>query len=324
MPAGFIQASGCMGMPAKATGAHRHICALAILTKGPSMGPRKIPALPYAGRLAALSTMHQKERAIAPVMRQTCSMVLTVPTGLDTDALGTFSGEIPRAGSMLEAATAKARLAMEATGLPVGLASEGSYGPHPDLPWVPAGLELLVLVDDTRGLVIAEQIIDDAPVFFHAVTSSPSAIADYLARIGFGRNGVIVKPNDGKAQPVKGIVRHDLLAEAIRQCAAASADGKALVQTDMRAHMNTRRMEILGGLARRLARRLNSLCPACHAPGFGVVVSGPGLACAWCGEPTTVASGHIQGCAACHYRDFIPRRDGQARADPRHCLHCNP
>ena len=42
---------------------------------------------------------------------------------------------------------------LEIGGLALGLASEGSYGPHPVVPFVPSGLELLVLVDE--GIVVA-------------------------------------------------------------------------------------------------------------------------------------------------------------------------
>ena len=56
----------------------------------------------------------------------------------------------------------------------------------------------------------------------------------------------------------------DALAAAIGQAAAKSANGRAFLQTDMRAHMNPRRMEIIAGLAARLAQRLRRR--GSHAP----------------------------------------------------------
>jgi hypothetical protein len=103
---------------------------------------------PYAGRRIALATMHGKDSAIAPPLRLRVGADLVVPVGLDTDALGTFTGEIERKGTMREVAIAKARLGMVATGLQLGLASEGSYGPHSSVPFMAAGVELLALVDD--------------------------------------------------------------------------------------------------------------------------------------------------------------------------------
>ncbi|MFN2288745.1 MAG: DUF6671 family protein, partial [Chromatocurvus sp.] len=116
-------------------------------------------ATPYTGRRIALATMHRKEVVIAPPMKRVLGAELVVPAGLDTDALGTFSGEIPRQGTMGDVAVAKARMGMVAAGLGIGLASEGSFGPHPEIPVVAVGRELLVLVDDERGLVVFESLI---------------------------------------------------------------------------------------------------------------------------------------------------------------------
>jgi len=65
-------------------------------------------------------------------------MRVVVPAGLDTDGLGTFTGEVERPAPPRETALLKARLAIETTGLPRALASEGSFGPHPALGFVPA------------------------------------------------------------------------------------------------------------------------------------------------------------------------------------------
>jgi hypothetical protein len=152
---------------------------------------------PYSGLHAVLATMHGKEAAIAPVLQSRLGLTIRTAPHLDTDALGTFTGEIPRAGTIREAAVAKARLGMEATGLPIGLASEGSYGPHPHIPFVPGGVELMVLVDDTRGIVVAEHLIDDAPTFAHIFAKVGADITPFLARIGFPDHALIVRPTEG-------------------------------------------------------------------------------------------------------------------------------
>jgi hypothetical protein len=51
---------------------------------------------------------------------------------------------------------------MVATGLPIGIASEGSYGPHPHVPLMARGIGLMVLVDDTRGIVASEVMVEHA------------------------------------------------------------------------------------------------------------------------------------------------------------------
>ena len=74
--------------------------------------------------------MHRKEEAIAPALMSALGLLVEPTAGLDTDQLGTFSGEIPRSGTMLEVAVRKARLGMSVMGLPLGLASEGTFGPR--------------------------------------------------------------------------------------------------------------------------------------------------------------------------------------------------
>lgn len=85
---------------------------------------------PCCRRQASLATKHSKERAIARPLRFALGLDIAATPDLDTDLLGTFSGEVPRVGTALEVCKRKARLGMAGTGLPFGLASEGSFGPH--------------------------------------------------------------------------------------------------------------------------------------------------------------------------------------------------
>jgi len=282
---------------------------------------------PYAGCVAALATMHGKEQAIAPPFSGRLEVEMSVPPALDTDRLGTFTGEVPRPGSIDETAVAKARLGMDITGLQLGAASEGSYGPHPQMPFAPAGFECMVLVDDRREIVIREHLLDTAPVYASVETASVDAIGKYLDKIRFPSHAVIVQPNSpGEAGPAfhKGLRDGAALSAAIQASRRLSEDGLALVSTDMRAHLNPTRMRTLSRLAHNLVERIATLCPACGAPGHGKVDVEKGLPCAWCDRPTERVAREVFGCVDCEHRDVRPRSDGMDRADPGHCAHCNP
>lgn len=280
---------------------------------------------PYRGQRAVLTTMHGKEAVIAPVLRKRLGLAVVTASALDTDALGTFSGEVPRAGTMLKAAVAKARLGMAESGLTIGIASEGSYGPHPHVPFVAGGIELMVLVDDIRGIVVTEHLVEDAPVFDHAFARTSEELEPFLERIGFPRHAVIVKPSmDAAGTVYKGLRRNGELAAAVSACASLSRDGRALVHTDMRAHMNPTRMDSIRRLASALADRLAQLCPICTAPGYGQVDAESGLPCEDCGAPSIMIRHRVFGCVACDHRERRPRPDGRAYADPGHCPLCNP
>jgi len=111
--------------------------------------PIRAPRIgPYRGRQAVLATMHGKEAAVQPPFRDCLGLSVWTPPGLDTDALGTFTGETRRLGTITKTALVKARLGMAAASASIAIASEGSYGPHPHMPFVAVGIEIMVLVDD--------------------------------------------------------------------------------------------------------------------------------------------------------------------------------
>lgn len=282
---------------------------------------------PYAGARAVLATMHGKEAAIAPVFLDWLGLNVELAPNLDTDVLGTFTGERLRAGTMREAAIAKARLGMVATGLPIGLASEGSYGPHPTLPFAAGGIELMVLVDDVLGIVASEYLIEDVPAYHHTFAETIDRLAPFLDRVGFPSHGVIVKPAQGRLEvaPIyKGLRSRPELARAILECAGHSPDKRALIQSDMRAHMNPTRMETLRRLALLFTERLATPCPGCGMPGYGQLDIEIGLPCEVCGAPNTLLKHRVFGCVACAHREQRLSLGGITGASPKYCPQCNP
>lgn len=182
------------------------------------------------------------------------------------------------------------------------------------------------LVDDERGIVVHESAIAESMSFDHLVVSPGDALAPFLGRIGFPAHGLVVRPNAGEPTVAlaKGIVELDSLACAITEAAAVSPDGRARLETDMRAHLNPTRMKSLATLADRLARRLATSCPGCGAPGFGRTGTRGGLLCETCGAPTEMIAAELFGCSACDYVEERPRFDGLQRAPTQHCPECNP
>jgi len=275
----------------------------------------------FFGRCAVLATMHGKEQAIAPVFLAALNLSVFPARGLDTDVLGTFSGEIPRCGTILETAVAKARLGMDPMGLPFGIASEGSFGPHPLFSFIPGGFEVLVFVDNERGTTIHESLVIDETNYAHLVALPEEPIAKFLVQVGFPSHGLIVRPNvcDTEAALVKGIVDLHTLHIAFAAAAAISNDGCARIDTDMRAHLNPTRMKSLTTLATRLSERLSSCCPSCAAPGWGRVKIIRGLPCQMCDTATEWVMIEVFGCAACTYQEERLRTDGLTYTGPANC-----
>ena len=76
----------------------------------------------YADTRIALRTKHEKAHAIEPAFEQ-LPRATVFEYRLDSDSLGTVSGEIARAGSAMDAAKEKTRLAVTHSGSPFALVS---------------------------------------------------------------------------------------------------------------------------------------------------------------------------------------------------------
>ncbi|WP_017669028.1 DUF6671 family protein [Sandarakinorhabdus sp. AAP62] len=273
-----------------------------------------MPDHPYSGLRVSLATQHGKARALAPPLARRLGLIVE-PVAIATDAFGTFTGTTLRAGTAAEAALAKARAGMAASGLDLGLASEGSFGPHPWLPFGAGGVETLAFVDAPRGLELTLSAVSRRTNFAQHEVTDGGDIAPFLTRIGFPSHALVVKGPDGA-----------VLATGVQDMATLSPlawPGNRL-ETDMRAHMNPTRMAAIRALAGRLAARLGTRCPACGAPGWGQVDLLRGLPCSSCNQPTQGVLAIIDGCGVCAHRGKRPRPDGVTAASPASCDWCNP
>lgn len=280
----------------------------------------------YNGDRAILATMHAKERVIGPIVERFLGLRLEVAAGLDTDAFGTFSREIERSGSQIEAARAKIRAVFERTpDLQVGLASEGSFGPHPQIPFCALGHEIVVLIDRRTDLELVGHHATLRTNYSHAVVAEvPDGLA-FAERVGFPDHGVIVMGcRDGRPAPtlalIKDAVTWDALGAALGRLIAET--GSCFIETDMRAHRNPRRMRAIKRATINLVRRAGSPCPHCGRPGYGLTERLPGRPCSDCGEPTHLIRAEVLACAGCGWR--AERAVDPATASPGSCGQCNP
>ena len=280
---------------------------------------------PVGGR-AVLATMHGKARVIAPLALRFLGLAVDVVPDLDTDVFGTFSRDIPRTGSSLQTARRKIAAAFDLDPTAsIGLSSEGSFGPHPYIPFLALDREIVMLVDRGSGLELVGRYATPATNFSHLVVTDVASGRAFAHRVGFPHHGVIVMGYLDLAPAseialVKDVADDDALSEAlaatIRQC------GAAFIETDMRAHRNPQRMRTIKRATLDLIRRAHSRCPACAVPGYGVTGRVSGLPCAWCQEPTDLTRAEILSCAACDHR--VERPVAALAAEPGQCPHCNP
>jgi len=228
----------------------------------------------YRGACFILTTKHAKSIAIAPAFNEKLGASM-LEYEVDTDTLGAFSGEVERQGNALECARRKCEWALEALGEKADyfIASEGSFGPHPHIPFLPCNQEILYFIDRNRGFHLHLVHMTEKTNYQMKAIGSLEALHRFTASAQFPSHDLIVRPNDTKAPHLlfKGNDNEDMLREAFETSILHSADGLAWVETDMRAHCNPSRMQAIGELAAKMADRLATPCPACGTPGWGVL-----------------------------------------------------
>lgn len=280
-------------------------------------------AHPYVGRKIVLTTKHGKLPLIAPILEAELGVQVVLHEA-DTDQLGTFTGEVERTLSPQEAAIAKAKLGVVALDLDLGIASEGSIGSDPLAPFIQSDIEYIALVDLSRGIEVVERYRSLQIIAGEIATTAGSDLSDFLRKVDFPNHKLIVRPNDKSGEkPIKGISTLEELEQAIDSLSGKSKDGKALVQSDLRAHCSPSRQQNIVQATQLLVKRIQTPCPSCASPGFGFVRFERGLDCSACGELVKSAPKfEVFGCVNCP----IEQAGSQLAelADPSSCEGCNP
>jgi hypothetical protein len=282
---------------------------------------------PYLGATVILPTKHAKSLAVAlPFWSHLKADVLEYVT--DTDQLGTFSGEVERSGNALECARRKCEWGFELPGdrIEYCLASEGSFGPHPLVPFLARDQEILYFIDRRLGFHLHMGHASEKTNYQMKAISTLDELQEFAMSARFPSHALVLRPNDRSSKDVlfKGIVDNNVLKRSFEKAMCASRDGLVWAETDMRAQFNPMRMAVISELADKMARRLATLCPSCEAPGWGISTTEKGLVCEGCGQATDMILHENHGCVLCSHTETLPRSDGLQTAPRMYCQYCNP
>lgn len=277
----------------------------------------------FAGRTLAIATKHKKESVIAPLLELELQVKCIVPTGLDTDRFGTFTGEVPRMSSPREAARLKCIQAMEIAGCDLAAASEGSFGPHPHIPFSYANEELVLLVDKKNNLEILASELSLETNFDSEEIKSIDQLFEFAARVGFPSHGLILRESrEGISRITKGINSEVELQKHFLQLKATSTS--VFVETDMRAMHNPTRQKVIAKATTKLIEQVKSVCPRCGTPGFSITDAIQGLRCVYCDNPTRSIRAVVYSCQRCNHQMEQAAPHGKKFEDPMYCDFCNP
>lgn len=277
----------------------------------------------FIGRRLLISTKHQKEIVIAPILEKELGVKCIVAIDFDTDELGTFTGEVERKDDPISTARNKCIRAMGLTGCDLAIASEGSFGPHPSLFYIPADDEILLFLDKKNDMEIVVRELSTETNFHGAYIKNENELKAFAHDVQFPSHGLICrKSKDDFTEIVKGITDWTILTETCHHF-LKKYDG-IYVETDMRAMYNPSRMKVIGVATQKMADKIKKLCPVCSWPGFDITDAREGLPCELCHFPTRSILSYIYRCTKCSHTKEEMYPSGKHTQDPMYCDMCNP
>ncbi len=277
----------------------------------------------FQNRQLVIGTKHAKEKVMAPLLERSLGVTCFVAENLNTDILGTFTGEIERLNVPITTLRNKCLLAMEQHNCDLGIASEGSFGSHPSIFFAPANEELVMLIDRKNDLEITARELSTQTNFKGREITSETDLIEFAHSVLFPSHALILRQaKSGNARIIKGITDWQHLINSYN--ALITEFGTAYAETDMRAMHNPSRMQVIAEATKKLIAKIQSCCPGCHTPGFGIKGINPGLPCSRCGSPTQSTLSHIYSCIKCNYTTEKKFPHKKTTEEPTYCQECNP
>ncbi|EOQ90782.1 hypothetical protein LEP1GSC202_2208 [Leptospira yanagawae serovar Saopaulo str. Sao Paulo = ATCC 700523] len=277
----------------------------------------------FHGRKVIIATKHQKESVIAPILEKELGVNCFTDETFDTDALGTFTGEVERELDPISTAREKCLRAMKVNNCDLGIASEGSFGPHPSMFFVSADDEFLIFIDTKNNLEVIVRELSTSTNFNGRQIQTQKELFEFAEQVGFPAHGLILrKSKDENTDIHKGITESEILQKSFKYF--FSKYNSVYAETDMRAMYNPTRMSVIEQATQKLVKKIRSTCPQCQTPGFGITDAKKGLECSLCGSPTNSTLSYIYVCQQCKFTNEEMYPNKKTTEDPTYCDYCNP
>jgi hypothetical protein len=205
----------------------------------------------------------------------------------------------------------------------LGIASEGSFGPHPSMFFVNADDEFLIFIDTLNKIEVIARELSTSTNFNGKQIQSQNELLEFANQIDFPKHGLILrKSKDENTAIHKGIIDFETLERTFEYL--YSKYNSVYAETDMRAMYNPTRMNVIEKATQKLVQKIKSACPQCQMPGFGITDAKIGLECSLCGSPTNSTLSYIYTCQHCKFTKEEIYPNNKTTEDPMYCDYCNP
>lgn len=277
----------------------------------------------FQERKLIIATKHKKESVIAPILEKELGVICFVDETFDTDALGTFTGEVERELDPVSTAREKCLRAMKLSNCDLGVASEGSFGPHPSMFFVNADDEILIFIDSKNNIEVIVRELSTSTNFNGKQIQTQKELLEFAKQTDFPKHGLILrKSKDENTDIHKGLIDLEKLKSTFEHL--LSKYNSVYAETDMRAMHNPTRMSVIKKATQKLVEKIKSTCPQCQMPGFGITDAKRGLECNLCGSPTNSTLSYVYVCQHCKFTKEEMYPNKKTTEDPTYCDYCNP
>jgi hypothetical protein len=281
------------------------------------------PATWFSGRSLFIATKHKKENAIAESVVNALGLNKFHVAEVDTDLLGTFSGEVERRDDPLTTLRKKCEMALHLAPSDLVIATEGSFGQHPAFLMLSGHEELMMFLDKKNDLEIVVKEITSQTNFNGRAVTNLEDLQHFLDLVLFPSHGIIMKASKDSLDDLKKGI-HDPNEMREHFDFLISKYGEAYIETDMRAMHNPSRMKVIEELTRKLIDRITTYCPQCQTPGYGIINANSGLPCELCGTATASLLSYTYGCKKCDFTHEEKYPNGKKYEEAMYCNICNP
>lgn len=277
----------------------------------------------FVGKKVGIVSMHHKHEILQNELKQELKLIPFLVTNINTDEFGTFSGEIERKLSALDTLRLKCEAGkIRHPEIDLFLASEGSFGAHPDLFFSAANEELILIKDFSLDKEYMASYFTSNTNYSNFKSNDISQVKQFIQQVGFPRHGILIKDSTESNLWHKEITSWNELDLFLENCQKKASFIE--VQTDMRAHRNPTRQESIKTCLNKLIASIKTTCPSCNSVYFNFEKTVPGLPCKACSMPTKTTLKHLYKCHFCSYEKEILHPRNLKYEDPQFCDFCNP
>lgn len=278
----------------------------------------------FEGRKLHIATKHGKEAVIAPLFKNEFLLDVSEQKPFDTDQFGTFTREVKRVDDQKNTLRQKALVYMDLFDADMVVASEGSFGLHPSVPFVSSNYELLLFLDRKHNLEVFGSALSVNTVSEGRYVHGIQELEQFAKQLGFPDQGLILRFHQRWG---RGLYKelHDwkLFLEQAERMFSMPFVKRIFVETDMRAHRNPTRMKVIEQATHDLLKNLKTQCPNCSMPGFSQAQFCGQKKCESCLKKTETSKWKVISCSYCSYQNVS--LVGELHYElPDKCSFCNP